>query len=273
MDASFTPRGDLLVPSPSTAGPWSDEMVGGHHIGGLVAWGVERDNPEPDLQVSRLPIDMFRPVPMRPLRVLTRPARTGRRLRAVEVSVLDGEVEVTRGSALLLRRSEHPDGEPWTPEPWDAPDPDEVASLPIESEMSWEIRRVADWGVGRGKAWMRERAEFVAGQQLTPLLRAAVSADFAHPLANSGGTGLAFINADLTMYLARYPNGEWIGMEASGHVGTEGIAVGSAWLYDRPGRIGHVVVAAIPDPRIQQRHYSAPRPTAIDATRQMGVTD
>jgi len=256
MDASFRPDGEFLVPSPSTAGPWSDQMIGGHHIGGLVAWGIERDYSEPDFQVARLTIDMFRPVPMRPLKVLTRPARTGRRVRAVEVSVLDGEVEVTRASALLLRRSEHPDGEPWTPEPWDVPDPDDVASIPNAGEMSWEIRRIADWDVGQGKVWLRERSEFVAGQALTPFLRAAVFADFAHPLANSGRAGLAFINADLTMYLARYPNGEWIGMETTGHVGTEGIAVGTAWLYDREGRIGHVVVSAIPDPRIQQRYHS-----------------
>ena len=36
MQASFTPDGDRLVPTPTAASPWSDEMVNGHHIGGLV---------------------------------------------------------------------------------------------------------------------------------------------------------------------------------------------------------------------------------------------
>ncbi len=40
MQASFTPDGELLIPSPTAASPWSDEMLNGHHIGGLVAWGV-----------------------------------------------------------------------------------------------------------------------------------------------------------------------------------------------------------------------------------------
>ena len=47
MQASFTPDGGLLVPTATAASPWSDEMVNGHHIGGLVAWGVQRDEPDP----------------------------------------------------------------------------------------------------------------------------------------------------------------------------------------------------------------------------------
>ncbi|WP_425427116.1 hypothetical protein [Blastococcus aggregatus] len=54
---------------------------------------------------------------------------------------------------------------------------------------------------------MRETAEFVAGQPLTPMLRAALMADFTNPLANSGSVGLAFINVDVTMYLVRDPRG------------------------------------------------------------------
>ena len=41
MQASFTPDGGLLVPTPTAASPWSDEMVNGHQAvhtpGGLIA--------------------------------------------------------------------------------------------------------------------------------------------------------------------------------------------------------------------------------------------
>ncbi len=257
MQASFTPDGDLLVPSKSAASPWSDEMLNGHHIGGLVAWGVQCDDPDADLQLSRLTVDMLRPVPMRPLRVQTRRSRDGRRLRAVDVSVLDGDVEVIRGSALLLRRSEHPDGEPWAPAPWNVPPPEAIEPGPTGA-MSWEIRRISDWTSGPGRVWMRELSEFVAGHPLTPMLRAALMADFTNPLANSGPAGLAFINADVTMYLARDPRGEWIGLEVAGHLGAEGVAVGTAWMYDQDGRIGQCVAAALPDPRIRSRYQGAP---------------
>lgn len=252
MEPSFTPDGDRLVPSASARSPWSDAMVNGHHVGGLVAWGVQRDSPDPGLQLSRLTVDMVRPVPVRPLRVVARRVRDGRRLRAVDVGVLDGDVEVARGSALLLRRSEHPLGEPWAPEPWDVPPPEAVEGA-SGGTMSFEIRRIADWNGQQGRVWLRERVEFVAGEPLTPLLRAALMADFANPLGNSGGDGLEFINADLTLYLARDPRGEWIGMESAGHAGADGVGVGTAWMYDRDGRIGHCVAAALADLRILDR--------------------
>lgn len=258
MQASFTPDGDLLVPSPIAASPWSEEMLNGHHIGGLVAWGVQRDAPDPELQLSRLTVDMIRAVPMRPLRIETRPGREGRRLRALDVSVLDGDVEVIRGSAVLLRRSEHPDAQPWAPEPWDVPPPEQVEA-PTGGPMPWEIRRITPWGHdGPGKVWMRETADFVAGEPLTPMLRAALMADFTNPLTNSDAAGLAFINTDVTMYLTRDPRGEWIGMESAGHLGADGVAFGTSWLYDRDGRIGHCVAAALPDPRIRLRRSAAP---------------
>jgi hypothetical protein len=254
MEPCFTLDGELLVPSMSAVSVWTDDMINGHHIGGLVAWGVERDHAADDMQVTRLTVDMFRPVPMKPLRVVTKPVRMGRRLRMVEVGILDGEVEVARGSALLLLRSDHPQGEPWTPEPWDVPAPEEVDPPTGESKLSWEVRRVTGWGEGgQGRVWMRELVPFVAGQEISPLLRAALSADFANPLVNSGPAGLAFINADLTMYITRDPVGDWIGMEASGHLGSGGVAVGTGWLHDRLGRFGQSSAAAMPDGRLAQR--------------------
>lgn len=252
MQASFTRDGEYLVPSTAAASPWSDEMLNGHHMGGLVAWGVQRDGAADEFQLSRLTVDMVRAVPMVPLLVETRRTRDGRRLRAVDVSVRAGDVEVLRGSAVLLRRSEHPDSEPFTPAPWDVPPPEAIEGAPT-GPMSWEIRRINAWGAGAGRVWMRERTDFVAGEPLTPMLRASLMADFTNPLSNSGPDGLAFINTDVTMYLARDPRGEWIGMESAGHLGAEGVAFGTTWMYDRDGLIGHCVAGALPDPRIRQR--------------------
>jgi hypothetical protein len=253
MVASFTADGDRLVPSILARSPWSDEMINGHHVGGLVAWGVDRDVADPDLQVSRLTVDMFRPVPMRPLVIRTHPIREGRRLRVLGVSILDGELEVTRATALLLRRSEQPEGDPWAPPDWEVPPPDEVAKGDINNGLSWEIRTMTHWNGQRGQVWLRELVPFVEGQELTPLVRAGLMADFAHPIGNSGRHGLSFINADLTVYLARYPVGEWIGVESAGHVGGIGIGIGSSWMHDVEGRFAHAVVAGTPDQRLRQR--------------------
>jgi hypothetical protein len=226
-------------------------------VGGLVAWAVERDVVDPELRVSRISVDMFKPVPMRPLRMESFLIREGRRIQVLGVSILDGDTEVTRATVLLLRGGQHPDGDPWTMPQWDVPGPEEVVARPTgsgpDTELSWEIRQISDWNLERGKVWLRERIPFVAGQQLSPLLRAALMADFAHPIGNSGKYGLSFINADLTLYLARYPGEEWIGMESAGHLGTDGIGIGSAWMYDQTGRFGVALVAGMPDARLRNR--------------------
>ena len=65
------------------------------------------------------------------------------------------------------------------------------------------------------------------------------------PLANSSAEGLQFINADLTLSLGRPPVSEWIGLEVAGHLGHDGIAVGSCTLYDTLGAIGWSSVCAV----------------------------
>lgn len=258
MEAGFLLLGDLLVPSQAAAGPWSDQMVGGRHVAGLCAWAVERElGADQDLRVSRMTIDMFRPVPMGPLRVATRVARSGRRLQLLDVTVLHEDVEVARATALLLATSAHPEPPPWGPPENDMPDPEAMPTRYPMASASWEFRTAAPLGHGHPRAWIRERAPMVAGSGASPLVRALAASDFINPLVNSGEDGLHFINADLTTYLSRYPEGEWIGLDATGHVGADGIAVAAAWLCDEKGRFGHCQSTALADERIVRRR-SAP---------------
>jgi acyl-CoA thioesterase len=92
---------------------------------------------------------------------------------------------------------------------------------------------------------MREVRPLIAGRELTPFQRVAVAADFASPLANSGSSGLSYINVDITLYLHRYPAGEWVGFESTDHGASDGIAMGQCRLYDERGPIGAALVAAI----------------------------
>lgn len=254
-DASFSMDGDLLVPTSQAVSPWSTDMVDGRSVAGLVAWAVERDHPTAGdgLHVGRLTIDMFRPVPMQPLRLTTTVARAGRRLVVVDVSMRSGDVEVTRASVLRLLTGDHPEGTPWVPPPWDMPDADALPAGGRSPSGAFEFRSATPFGEGRGRSWLREQGDFVAGAPASPLVRAAMAADFVNPLANSAPGGLRFINADLTLHLARYPRGDWVGLESIGHLGAGGVAVGSAWLHDADGRFGQSSTTALPDGRIAAR--------------------
>ena len=107
----------------------------------------------------------------------------------------------------------------------------------------------ANWrGANCRRAWLRDTHELVAGESSSPFVRAALAADFASPLAISGSKGLEFINADYTLYLRRLPCSDEIGLEASGYLGEEGVAVGQCILHDTAGPIGFCSVTAVANP-------------------------
>ena len=103
---------------------------------------------------------------------------------------------------------------------------------------------------GPRQRWLRDRRELIGGVPLTPFVRAALVADIASPLANFGEGGLDYINADLTLHLARLPVGEWIGVEASHRVADAGVSVAFCVLHDERGPIGSSTVCAVRNPRM-----------------------
>jgi hypothetical protein len=224
-------------------------MLHGRLLAGLAARAVEDVSDDPALRVVRLTVDMFRSPPMSALQVGTRVVRDGRRVRVVDVSIRSGDLEVARSRALELRTGEQPDSKMWRAPEWDAPPPE---TLPPPSDWDvaggWDIRLLTPggfWTAERKRLWCRDRWQLVAGEEPSPVVRAALAADLPNPLANSSADGLQFINADLTLSLARLPVSEWIGLEVADHFGHDGIAVGSCTMYDTAGAIGSSSVCAL----------------------------
>ena len=90
----------------------------------------------------------------------------------------------------------------------------------------------------------------VTGEELTPFIRAALVADIASPLANSASDGLEYINPDLALYLARLPEGKWIGVEYADRVAADGVSVAHCRMHDALGPIGSSEVCAVRNPRM-----------------------
>ena len=95
------------------------------------------------------------------------------------------------------------------------------------------------------RSWLREPWALVDGEPLTPYVRAVIAADVSNPLSNWGDEGLQYINADLTVHLARAPVGEWIGLEVTDHLDHGGISVGQTRLHDATGPFGNVAVTGV----------------------------
>lgn len=252
-EAFFREEGSALVPSAEARSPWSDQMLHGRLLAALAA-RVAEGPASGGLVPVRLTCDLFRAAPIEPVTVETDVLRDGRRVRSLAVRMDCAGVEVARAGVLLLRAGEAPEGEVWSPPPWEVPDPEDVPeALPPEGGRTFplDIRRVGEggfWGYGRKRAWVREVRDLVVGEPIGPFARAVAAADLANPFANSGDQGLAFINADLTVYLVRRPADPWIGLDVTTHVHDGAVAVGVCDLYDRAGRLGTATVASVANP-------------------------
>ncbi|MEV5323548.1 thioesterase family protein [Nonomuraea sp. N2-4H] len=246
--AFFTLKRDEYVPAPHARGPWSPGMLHGRLLGGLAARAIEQRHARPGLRFARLTVDLFRNSPMLPVTVETSLVRDGRRIRVADATISTAQGVIARASAVLLREGEQPGGERSLVTPaWDVPPPE---GPPVEANGPWtppfDLWRVTQWGApGPGRVWMRERFALVDDEPLTPIVRAALAADFASPLSNSQADGLRFINADYTLTLARPPEGDLIGMESTGHVSDGGVATGQVTVHDAAGPFGFCVVTAL----------------------------
>jgi hypothetical protein len=168
--------------------------------------------------------------------------RDGNRIRVVDATFTSDGTAIARASCVFLRRADNPQGTAWSPPSWDVPAPEDIAP-PTEQwgprGPMWDTRAIGH-GFGsteQKRAWLRENRPLAEGVPMSPFVRAAFAADFTNPFANSGSAGLKFVNAAITLYLHRLPQGEWLGFEVVEHHSTDGIALGEwALRHLRPHR-------------------------------------
>lgn len=269
LEPFFTRAGDAFAPSRAALGPWG-ETINGRLVGGLAGRALEAAHGAEGFQPARLTVDMFRPAAMTPLTMQTAGVREGRRIRVADASLAQNGVEVARATMVFLLRTEQPPGEVWSaPRPAGGP-PERPADTPPDAPMAMWRESDGDatapasplpgWsGAGRKSVWIRENRALVAGEELTPFVRAALVGDITSPLTGWGTAGLQFINVDYTLVLTRLPDGEDIGLAATDHQSTDGVAVGTAVMRDRHGPIGSCAITALANPNGGFRIPRAPR--------------
>jgi hypothetical protein len=256
-DALFHADGDHFVPTELTRGPWDPNAMHGGPPAALLSRAIERFEPGPASHVARLTIELLRPVPLVPLHVTTRMARPGKKVQLVESSLFDGEREVVRATALRLRVAPV-DLPPGTAPEYPVPPPGEIVpSLRDEEERpimfgdAIDFRAVRGWPEERGPGvcWFCLNVPTVAGDENSPLMRVAAAADFGNGISSPLGwdQGWTFINPDLTVYLHRLPEGEWVGLDALTVPEAEGVGMAESLLFDAQGRIGRAVQSLLLD--------------------------
>jgi hypothetical protein len=255
MDLSlYTLNGDELVPTAIARSMWSENQMHGVAISGALARTIERRVQEAgreELRPARMTVDLFRPATMDPCTVTAEVVREGRRICLVDAVLSQGGARVARASAIFLKPTASAEGRVWTPTEQPEPPPVEVAPVSSEprvpyfhSDAGWSQSFKEHQNPSRKASW-NTALPVVGGEEVTAFQGVAAMADGASLVTNWGDRGVEYINTDITLTLARLPEGFEIGLAAEDRVEHDGIAVGTAVVFDRAGSLGTVVVTSL----------------------------
>jgi hypothetical protein len=255
--ALFTPDGERFVPSEHARGPWDPGAMHGGPPAALMGGAMESLPTETAMVVVRTTVEILRPVPLRPVAVSARIERNGRRIQLLSASLSDGDTELCRATAWRIRVTDLDIGDQRGERPAFAGPETSTPHLPESDEPAFhrtgvEMRyaRGSFTELGPATVWMRLALPVVAGQTPTPLQRALAAADFGNGVSTTVPWGeFVFINTDLTVYLHRPPDGEWVCLDSSTDVDPRGVGVAHSRLYDEHGPIGRSLQALFVDRR------------------------
>jgi hypothetical protein len=253
-DAVFLAREGRFMATELARGPWDPEAQHGGAPAALLMREFERVPAAEGLVIARVTYELLRPVPLGELLVEVEVARGGRRVQLLEGAIRtpDG-TEVVRARALQVRRAETPEftaeaSPPDGPELGkETPPPFERPKAPTFGPDAIEVRVVRGaFNGGPATAWFRLRVPLVAGEEPTSLQLLAAAGDFGNGISRVlPWEGFVFINPDLTLYIERQPEGEWICLEAQTRIPAGGVGLAESVIYDTRGRVGRAIQALL----------------------------
>lgn len=260
MDSVYRIEGNIAHASSWAAGPWSSDMQHGGAPASLVSWVAENIPTRDPMRVARITIDLLRPVPVAPLEIQSEVIREGRKIQLCAITLRAAGVEVVRASVLKIRADAAPLPEHLSESRIDLPGPDagttpsqllgDRGSNAFIKGLALRVVRGGFREPGPGATWFRAERQILEGQPITPLMRVAMTADFCNGVSSVlDFNRWTFINADLTVSLARMPVGEWILLDAQTWLGGEGAGIAFARLGDERGYFGRAVQSLVIEER------------------------
>ncbi|HEY8764790.1 MAG TPA: thioesterase family protein [Solirubrobacteraceae bacterium] len=255
-EAVFQPHNGGFLATELARGPWDPGAQHGGAPAALLMRAFEALPAVDGLAIVRVTYELLRPAPIAALQVHAEVVRPGRRVQLMEASLWSDEgVEVVRARALQVQAANAPATAlvpaPDGPEEG-APNDLEAPYRPMFAPDTMEIRFVAGEFRARGPAtaWFRMRVPLVEGEEATPLQSLAAAGDFGNGISSPlNWDEYVFINPDLTLYIDRPPQGEWICLDARTTIAEGGIGVSESVLYDRAGMVGRATQALLVAPR------------------------
>lgn len=241
-----------------TIGPWSATHQHGGPPSALLARALEQEI-GPGFRLARVTVELYKPVPVALLRVSSTLKRSGRTVRYAQAELYDDQGKLLmQATGLAVRETELDYGAIRLPSAPVLRKPDEcephqfaffVSEVGYHTAMEGRLAAGVP-GTGPCTIWMRMRYPLIEGEETSALQRVLCTAD------SGNGVGMVldksrfnFINPDLNVQLHRYPQGEWLCLDAGTTPDSAGIGLVDTQLSDEAGPIGRglqsLVVTAV----------------------------
>ncbi|BBY77454.1 thioesterase [Mycolicibacterium parafortuitum] len=251
--AHFTPDADGFLPTRYAQSHWGEDHLNGPAIVGLVARALETACGSPDFRPARLTVDLFRAARNARTTLDVEVIRDGRRVRSAECVVIQHGQAVAKATLVQYRPSAPPPGRLWRSEQTFPQHPEPDGTVPPfvgSDDVGWTRSPAAHQNASR-KRFFNDGIRVVADEDNSPFVRTAMVAEATSLVTNLGTDGVGYINGDLTVALSRLPVDDWIGLQADSHHAADGLAVGTATLFDSQGPFGAGLTTAIANPAAQ----------------------
>jgi hypothetical protein len=261
-EAFFIPDGERFVASELTRGPWDPRAQHAGPPAALLGRAVERFGSRPDVQIVRLTFEILRQVPIATLELETALLRGGRSIEVIGASLSSAGTEVMRVTGVRIRTVDPLGGGESAEAGWpeDAlgpagaleglkvpPGPEHGEPLRFfptrhgtgyNTAMEWRFVEGAFLEPGPATVWMRMRHPLLPGEEPSPLQRVLIAADSGNGVSSAlDFRRWVFINPDLTVYLHRPSEGEWVCLQARTILEPVGLGLAESVIFDRGGPV------------------------------------
>ena len=250
-DSFYLRDGDGFVATTFTQGAWDPNQQHGGAVQALLVHCAERVPTLTPMQLTRLTVDMVKPVPIgEHLDVRSTITREGKKIQTLALTMTAGDTELVRATALRVRvedvvgltnlpsttvaaELELPPPESVTPNvyPADYARPGFLRAVEMRRfQAPLGPEGVFGW-------WLHTNHPLVDDEPMPAMSRLMIAADMANTIGVMiDPTAYTTINPDMSVHVLRAPVGEWVAVVGNTRFNLgAGLGVSQAQLADRDG--------------------------------------
>ena len=241
----------------ATESPWDERLQHGSPPTALLAHALLAAHPRDDMRLARITSEFLGPIPRAEMTVRTNVARPGRRIEMLEAVLSSGGRDVVSARAWRIAAgppgsippaATPPDAPPAVPDP--QPPRTWLSGWGYGESMEWRYARGNPDAPGPAAVWARAQIPLIAGEPIAALDRALLLVDSANGISGELPMGeYLFVPPSLSVAVERYPQGEWVLLDARTTITGDGLGLCTARLADEGGYFGASTQALLVEKR------------------------